>query len=99
MTRITVIFVLPALVSGVLHPNLGVPIASQQAIRSGYTRKGKGLKRTIKHLPFPVTEAYAFTDYRSQGQTIQYHSSMSLMSLLTWHGYSQSLKNLGGVVS
>lgn len=28
------------------------------------------VKRTIRRLQFPITPAYAFTDYRSQGQTI-----------------------------
>ena len=31
---------------------------------------GKTSRRTMKHRQFPVTPAYAFTDYRSQGQTI-----------------------------
>ncbi|KAF8997223.1 hypothetical protein BDQ17DRAFT_1248903 [Cyathus striatus] len=28
------------------------------------------MKRTVKRLQFPITAAYAFTDYCSQGQTI-----------------------------
>ncbi|KAF8599107.1 hypothetical protein BDV93DRAFT_402717, partial [Ceratobasidium sp. AG-I] len=28
------------------------------------------VKRAVKRLQFPITPAYAFTDYRSQGQTI-----------------------------
>ena len=35
-------------------------------------RKGKTLKRTVQRRQYPVTAAYAFTDYRSQGQTIPY---------------------------
>jgi hypothetical protein len=34
--------------------------------------KGKIIKKTIKHRQFLITAAYAFTDYRSQGQTIPY---------------------------
>ncbi|KAG8736123.1 hypothetical protein FRC10_009668 [Ceratobasidium sp. 414] len=30
----------------------------------------KPVKRTVQHLQFPITPAYAFTDYRLQGQTI-----------------------------
>jgi len=33
---------------------------------------GKPQNRTIKHCQFPMTAAYAFTDYQSQGQTISY---------------------------
>ena len=33
---------------------------------------GKKIRRTVKRRQFPVTAAYAFTDYRSQGQTITY---------------------------
>ncbi|KAF8192858.1 hypothetical protein K438DRAFT_1762159 [Mycena galopus ATCC 62051] len=32
----------------------------------------KSTQRTIRRRQFPMTGAYAFTDYRSQGQTIQY---------------------------
>ncbi|KAJ3978543.1 hypothetical protein F5890DRAFT_1398600, partial [Lentinula detonsa] len=33
-------------------------------------KKGPLASRTIKHKQFPLTPAYAFTDYRAQGQTI-----------------------------
>jgi len=33
---------------------------------------GNQPRRTVKRRQFPVTAAYAFTDYRSQGQTIPY---------------------------
>ncbi|PPQ74787.1 hypothetical protein CVT24_003726 [Panaeolus cyanescens] len=33
---------------------------------------GKEVQRTVKRKQFPMTAAYAFTDYRSQGQTIPY---------------------------
>jgi hypothetical protein len=36
------------------------------------TSKGKEIKRTVRRRQFPMTAAYAFTDYRSQGQTIPY---------------------------
>jgi len=34
------------------------------------TAEGKYVTRTVRQRQFPVTAAYAFTDYRSQGQTI-----------------------------
>ncbi|KAG8728410.1 hypothetical protein FRC12_021771 [Ceratobasidium sp. 428] len=33
-------------------------------------RQVKEITRSVKRLQFPITPAYAFTDYRSQGQTI-----------------------------
>ena len=33
---------------------------------------GKMVQRTVKRKQYPLTAAYAFTDYRSQGQTIPY---------------------------
>jgi hypothetical protein len=33
---------------------------------------GKIVQRTVRHRQFPMTAAYTFTDYRSQGQTIPY---------------------------
>ncbi len=36
------------------------------------TRDGKGIRRTVHRRQFPITPAYAFTDYRSQGQTLPY---------------------------
>ena len=47
------------------------PISTSYKIKI-YTKEGKPLQRTIKSLQFPVTAAYAFTDYRSQGQTIRH---------------------------
>ena len=35
-------------------------------------KDGKTIRRTVKRRQFPVTPAYAFTDYRAQGQTIPY---------------------------
>ena len=32
--------------------------------------EGNALTRTVRHRQFPITAAYAFTDYRSQGQTL-----------------------------
>jgi hypothetical protein len=34
--------------------------------------EGKTVRRTVKRKQFPMTAAYAFTDYRSQGQTLSY---------------------------
>lgn len=36
------------------------------------TQNGNIVQRTIQRRQFPLTGAYAYTDYRSQGQTIQY---------------------------
>ena len=36
------------------------------------TPKGKDVNRTVRRRQFSITAAYAFTDYRSQGQTISY---------------------------
>ena len=36
------------------------------------TKGGKKAPRTVRRRQFPITAAYAFTDYRSQGQTITY---------------------------
>ena len=47
------------------------PISTSYKIKV-YTKEGKALQRTIKRLQLPVTAAYAFTDYGSQGQTIQH---------------------------
>jgi hypothetical protein len=33
---------------------------------------GKWVQRTVNRRQFPITAAYAFTDYRSQGQTLPY---------------------------
>lgn len=33
---------------------------------------GKLMSRTVRHRQFPMTVAYGFTDYQSQGQTIPY---------------------------
>ena len=47
------------------------PISTSYKVKV-YTKEGKAFQRTIKRLQFPLTAAYAFTDYRSQGQTIPY---------------------------
>jgi hypothetical protein len=53
-------------------------------------KNGKHVRRTVKRRQFPVTGAYAFTDYRAQGQTITYiivdiasppHGTLSLFNL------------------
>ena len=36
------------------------------------TKRGKKGPRTVQSRQFPITAAYAFTDYRSQGRTITY---------------------------
>ena len=36
------------------------------------TKEGKTVQRTVRRRQFPITAAYAFTDYRSQGQTMPY---------------------------
>ncbi|KIL62905.1 hypothetical protein M378DRAFT_46886, partial [Amanita muscaria Koide BX008] len=35
-------------------------------------REGKWVQRTVQRRQFPITAAYAFTDYRSQGQTLPF---------------------------
>ena len=47
------------------------PIATSYRIRV-HTKEGKALQCTIKRKQFPLTAAYAFTDYRSQGQTLNH---------------------------
>ena len=32
--------------------------------------KGRTVQKTVRRRQFPMTAAYAFTDYRSQGQTL-----------------------------
>lgn len=36
------------------------------------TQGGKFIQRTVHRKQYPITAAYAFTDYRSQGQTLPY---------------------------
>ncbi|KAF8076845.1 hypothetical protein FPV67DRAFT_1472856 [Lyophyllum atratum] len=36
------------------------------------THEGKTTQKTVRRRQFPLTAAYAFTDYRSQGQTLPY---------------------------
>ncbi len=45
------------------------PIVKSFSIETGIENPKK---KTVRRLQFPMTEAYAFTDYRSQGQTIPY---------------------------
>ena len=47
------------------------PISTSYRVRFS-TKKGQQHQRTIKRRQLPVTAAYNFTDYRSQGQTIPY---------------------------
>ncbi len=47
------------------------PMKSSMQIMLSRTT-GKPLRRTVHRRQFPMTPAYAFTDYRSQGQTIPY---------------------------
>ena len=47
------------------------PISTSYKVKVN-TKEGKAFQRTIKCLQYPLTAAYAFTDYRSQGQTIPY---------------------------
>ncbi|TFK81671.1 hypothetical protein K466DRAFT_501746 [Polyporus arcularius HHB13444] len=45
------------------------PIESRMQIEVSYAGKPP-MKRSVRRRQFPITAAYAFTDYRSQGQTI-----------------------------
>ncbi|KAI6120914.1 hypothetical protein EDD16DRAFT_1477906, partial [Pisolithus croceorrhizus] len=47
------------------------PVSRSYRVRCK-TSEGVDVTRTIKRWQFPITSAYAFTDYRSQGQTIPY---------------------------
>ena len=47
------------------------PITTTYRVRVN-TNNGKESTRTFKRSQFPITLAYAFTDYRSQGQTLPY---------------------------
>ncbi|KIL70018.1 hypothetical protein M378DRAFT_57267, partial [Amanita muscaria Koide BX008] len=51
---------------------------------------GKTVNRNVQRRQFPITAAYAFTDYRSQGQTLPY----VLVDLATPPFGSLSLFNL-----
>lgn len=48
-----------------------LPITKSFSIDSE-SEGGENRKKSVKRIQFPMTEAYAFTDYRSQGQTIPY---------------------------
>ncbi|KAG9094041.1 hypothetical protein FS749_013238 [Ceratobasidium sp. UAMH 11750] len=61
---------LPGLAEGVLPI---VPASKNyQIVTSVRQRNGEiaNIRRNVRRLQFPITPAYAFTDYRSQGQTI-----------------------------
>nr|VWO93936.1 Vacuolar protein sorting-associated protein 4 [Ganoderma boninense] len=57
---------LPGLDEGVIPVE---PITSSMAIHVR-DKNGKLVQRTVRRRQFPITGAYCFTDYRSQGQTI-----------------------------
>ncbi|PSS19942.1 hypothetical protein PHLCEN_2v3115 [Hermanssonia centrifuga] len=49
------------------------PMASTMRIKLNINPKtGKGIQRTVHRRQYPITPAYAFTDYRAQGQTLPY---------------------------
>ncbi|KIK21826.1 hypothetical protein PISMIDRAFT_103327 [Pisolithus microcarpus 441] len=56
-------------------PNLEesvIPIQpASRTFRIKVKENGKDIVRTVRRRQFPITAAYAFTDYRSQGQTLQ----------------------------
>ncbi|OSC97675.1 hypothetical protein PYCCODRAFT_1376529 [Trametes coccinea BRFM310] len=54
------------------------------------SRARKPVRRTVRRKQFPITGAYAFTDYRSQGQTIPY----VIVDLQTPRGGRLTLFNL-----
>ena len=55
------------------------PISTSYRVRFS-TKKGQQHQRTIKRRQFSVAAAYAFTDYRSQGQTIPYYVIVDIAS-------------------
>ncbi|PSR77379.1 hypothetical protein PHLCEN_2v7930 [Hermanssonia centrifuga] len=61
---------LPGLDEGVLPVQ---PMTSTMRIKlNAKTKKGKPAQRTVHRRQYPITPAYAFTDYRAQGQTLPY---------------------------
>ena len=52
------------------HLEEGVIPIQQVSVKTQIRIKGKA--RTVTRTQFPITEAYSFTDYRAQGQTIPY---------------------------
>lgn len=58
---------LPGLEEGVIPLE---PSTSTMQIQVDRGSDGKAVTRTVKRRQFPITAAYAFTDYRSQGQAI-----------------------------
>jgi hypothetical protein len=48
------------------------------------TQGGKIVSRTVLRRQYPITAAYAFTDYRSQGQTLPY-CTLSINLTVTRH--------------
>ncbi|PSS08934.1 hypothetical protein PHLCEN_2v3424, partial [Hermanssonia centrifuga] len=59
---------LPGLDPGVIPVE---PMTTTMQIKLG-THAGKEIKRTVRRRQYPITPAYAFTDYRAQGQTLPY---------------------------
>lgn len=58
-------------------PGLDPSIIPVEAVSKSHrirykTPEGTDVSRTVKRRQFPMTNAYAFTDYRAQGQTIPY---------------------------
>lgn len=49
-----------------------VEVATTSMKISIRVRGGKTVTRTVRRRQYPITAAYAFTDYRSQGQTLPY---------------------------
>ncbi len=49
------------------------PMANTMRIKLNINPKtGKGIQRTVHRRQYPITPAYAFTDYSAQGQTLPY---------------------------
>jgi len=53
-------------------PNLEEGVIPIQRVSTRTQIRVRGKSRTVTHTQFPITGAYAFTDYRAQGQTIPY---------------------------
>ena len=53
-------------------PHLGEGVIPIQPVSSKIQIRVRGKSRTVTRMQFPITGAYAFTDYRAQGQTIPY---------------------------
>ncbi len=82
---------LPGLDPGVIPVE---PMTTTMQIKLG-THAGKEIKRTVRRRQYPITPAYAFTDYQAQGQTLPY-VVVDIATPPLWHFVS--VQPLRGIV-